>query len=86
MRMAGEGHRFLSHAFLHAAVSGEGNHVVIENRVFGGVEAGGRHFCGNGIADRVGDALAQRSGGGFNARSFSKLRVAWRLAVEHAEV
>ena len=84
--VAGEGDGFLGDAFLKAAVAVERDDVVIEDRVLGGVEAGGGAFSGERVADGIADALAERAGGGLDARGFMKLRVAGSDRVELAEI
>ena len=53
MRVTGERHGFLGHAFLHAAVPGERDDVLIENRVLRRVKPGCRHLGGHGVPDRI---------------------------------
>ena len=85
--VAGEGDGFLGHAFLQAAVAGKR-----ERR--GGRKSCARRCCSarrrilpeSAIADGVADALAERAGGGFDARGFMELRMAGRDRVELAEV
>ena len=76
--VAGEGDGFLGDAFLQAAVAVEREDVVVEDRVLGGVEAGGGAFSGERVADGIADALAERAGGGLDARRFMELRMARR--------
>jgi len=66
--VAGEGGGLAGHALLQAAVAGEADDMVIEDGVAGGVEAGHGHPGGDGVADGVGHALAERAGGRLDAR------------------
>jgi hypothetical protein len=54
--------------------------------VAGAVELGGQHLFGQRHADGVGDALAERAGGGLDAGGVAVFRVARGLAVQLAEV
>ena len=60
--------------------------VVVNDVVAVAVEGAGEHLLGQRHADRVGDALTERTGGGFHARSDADFRVARRLAVQLAEL
>ena len=83
--VASEGDGLHGDAFLHAAVAGEDDDMVIENGVVWGVELGGGHFLGNGVSDGVGDALAEGASGGFDASGFVEFGVAWGAGAEGAE-
>ena len=84
--VTGEFDRLHADAFLHAAVAGEADDVVVEDRVLGRVEPGGRHLPGHRHADGIAHALAQRTGGALDAGGDAKLRMAGGLAVELAEI
>ena len=82
----GELHRLERDAFLHAAVAGEADDVMVEDRVLRRVEARLGHLRGDGHADGVRDALAERAGGRLDAaRGVRELGVAGRLRAELAE-
>ena len=84
--VAGERDRLAGHAFLEAAVAGQRDHVVVEDRVPGGVEAGRGAAAGEGVADRVAQPLAERAGGRLHPRRLAELRVPRRGRVQLAEV
>ena len=84
--VAGEGDGFQCDAFLHATVTGEGDDMVVEDRMLGGVEAGLGHFAGEGETDGVGDTLDERASRALDAGRLMKLRVAGSLGVQLAEV
>ncbi len=83
--VSGERARFRGDAFLQTTVAGEADDVLIENLVLGRVEARRRHLRRHRDADGVGHALAERTGGAFDAGRFKKLRMARRLAVQLPE-
>ena len=62
--MAGQGDRFLADAFHQAAVAGDDIGVMIDQIV---AETGSQHAFGQRHADGIGEALAQRAGGGLDA-------------------
>ena len=71
LQMAGERDRFLADAFHQVAVGGEHisgviDEIAAEHR--GEVALGDRH------ADRIGEALAERPGGGFDAGRVTRAR------------
>ena len=84
--MAGERAGFHRHAFLKAAITCERDDMVVENAVRGCVEAGLAHFGGDGEADGIRYALAERARGGLDAGGFVKLRMAGSDAAELAEI
>ena len=84
--MAGQRSRFRSDAFHHAAVAADGIDVVVEDVESGLVVTVGKPLLGDGHADARGDALAERTGGGFDARDPVVFRMAGRLAVELAKL
>ncbi len=73
-------------AFHHAAVAHEGVGVVVDDVVTWAVELRRQGAFGDGEADGVGDTLAQRAGGGLNARGVAVLRVARGFGMELTEV
>ena len=83
---AGQRAGLVADAFHQAAVAEEDVGVVVDDRVARAVELGGQQLLGQRHADRVGDALAERAGGGLDARRDADLGVARRLAVQLAEV
>ena len=84
--VTGESDGLESDALLHAAVTGERDHVVVEDRMLGGVEAGGGHLAGERETDGVGDPLAERASGGLDTGGLVELGVAGGLRVELAEI
>jgi hypothetical protein len=83
---AGERAGLVRDAFHQAAVAEEGVGAVVDDLVAGPVELGGEQFFRHGHADGVGDALAERAGGGLDARRVAVLGVARRLRVQLAEL
>ena len=83
--MRGECARFGGNAFLQTTIAGQANRVLIENAMLGSVKTRGRHFHCDGYANRVANALPQRTGGAFHARGFKKFRMARRLAMQLTE-
>ena len=73
-------------AFLHAAVAGEADDMVVENLVARRVETRGRHLAGHRHADRVANALPERAGGGLDSGGLAEFGVARGLAVQDAEI
>ena len=65
--MPGELDRLQRDALLHAAVAGEADDVMVEDRVLLRVEARRGHLRGDRHADRVRDALPERAGGRLDA-------------------
>ena len=84
--MPGQRAGFAGHAFLQAAVPGQADNPVVENAVLGGVETRFRHLARHGQSDRVGHALAQRTGGALHAGRFAELRMTGRDAAELTEI
>ncbi|GAB1459121.1 hypothetical protein MASR2M50_08950 [Thauera sp.] len=82
---AGERAGLVRDAFHQAAVAEEDVGVVVDHLMAGAVELGGEDLFGERHADRVGDALAERAGGGLDAGGVAVLGVAGGLAVELAE-
>ena len=73
-------------ALHQAAVADEHIGQVVDDREAGAVELGGQQALGQRHADRVGEALAERAGGGLHARRDADLGMAGRLRVQLAEV
>ncbi len=82
---AGQRGDFVGDTFHHAAVAEEHVGVVVDDGVAVTVELGGEHFFGQGEAHGVGDTLAERAGGGLDARGVAVFRVARGAAVQLAE-
>ena len=82
---AGERAGFVRDAFHQAAVAQEHIGVVIDDFMPGAVELGGEDLLGQRHAHGVGDALAERAGGGLDAGGVAVFGVAGGLAVELAE-
>ena len=83
---AGKRTGFVRNAFHQAAVAEENPGAVVDDGVAGAVEVVRQHFFGQRHADGVGDALAERAGGGFDARRVAVFGVAGRLAVQLTEI
>ncbi|MCY1290549.1 hypothetical protein D9M70_396990 [compost metagenome] len=83
---AGQRADFMADAFHHAAVAQEDIRMVVDDAVAVAVELRGEGLLGDGEADRVGDALAERTGGGLDARGVAVFRVARGAAVQLAEL
>ena len=66
LQMAGERDRLLADAFHQVAVGGEHVGAMIDDVL---AELGGEMPLGDRHADRVGEALAERAGGGLDARA-----------------
>ena len=82
---AGEARGFVADAFHQAAVAEEDPGAVIDEGVAGAVELGSEQLLGERHAHGVGQALAQRAGGGLDAGRVADLGVAGGAAVELAE-
>ena len=72
---AGQRAHFMADALHQAAVAQEHIGMVVDHLEAGPVELRGQHLLGQRHADRVGQTLAQRSGGGFNAWRETVFRV-----------
>ena len=79
---AGERRGLMREAFHHAAVAHEDEGAVVDDLVIGFVEFFGEQLLGQRHADRVREALAERTGGGFDARRDAELRVTGCLRME----
>lgn len=84
--MTGKGDRFLGDTFLEAAVTSEGNDVVVEESMLGSVELGRSALARHGVTDGITDALTERASGGFDTWSLVILGMAGSDAVKLAEV
>jgi len=82
IEMTGEGSSFGSNAFHHAAVTGDGVDVVVEDFKTGFVVSVGEPFLGDSHAHAGRDTLSERASGGFHSRHPMIFRVAGRFAVE----
>ncbi len=82
---SGQGAGFVRDAFHHAAVAHEDPGAVVDDLVAGLVEFVGQQFLSHRHTDGVGDALAQRAGGRFDADGVTVFRVARGLGVHLAE-
>ena len=83
--VAGEAGGLGGDALLEVAIGAEGVGPVVDDLVAGPVELGGQPALGDGHAHRVGEALAQRAGGGLDARGHAELGVARRARAHLAE-
>ncbi|EXI65398.1 MAG: hypothetical protein AW08_03195 [Candidatus Accumulibacter adjunctus] len=72
-------------AFHQAAITDEGVGMVIDDRMSGPVEALRQQPFGEGHADRVGQTLPERSGGGFDAGRHAELGVPGCLRMQLPE-
>ncbi len=73
----------MADALHEIAVRGDHIGAVIDEIV---AVFGVQHALGHGHADRGGDALSERAGGGLDARRHEVFRVARRLGIELAEI
>ena len=78
---AGQRSGLVADAFHQAAVAHEDVGVVVDDRVAFAVELLGQQLFSQRHADRIGQALAERAGGGFDAGRHIHFRVAGGLAV-----
>src|SRR5437868_13051951 len=83
--MAGKRAGFGGNAFLQASISGQANHVLIEDPMLRRVEPRRAHFGRYRNPDSVTDPLPERAGGAFDTRGFKKLRMPRRLAMQLPE-
>ncbi len=84
--VSGESDGFLGDPFLEASVAGEGDDVVVEDGVVGGVVPSGGAFSREGVPDGVADALAEWAGCCFDAIGFGIFWVSGSDGVELTEV
>src|SRR3546814_3021731 len=73
-QVASEGRRFVGHALREVAVADDAVGAVVDHV---GTEASAQLPLRQRQADRVGDALAERTGGDLDAGSVAVLRVPW---------
>ncbi len=83
--MSGKGDGFQGYALLHAPIAGQGDHVMIENRMLRSIEVRFQHLASYRHTHGVADTLPQRTSGGLNPRRVMKLGMAGGLAVELTE-
>ena len=83
---AGERAGLVRDAFHQAAVAEEYISIVIDDVMAVAVELTGQRLLGDRHAHGIGDALAQRTGGGLNARGIAVLRMTRGLGMQLAEV
>ncbi|MCY1235440.1 hypothetical protein D9M72_480560 [compost metagenome] len=86
LQRAGQRAGLVRNAFHQAAIAQENVGVVVDDIETGAVEFFAQQAFGQRHADRVGDALAERAGGGLHARGDAEFRVAGGLAVQLAEI
>ena len=84
--MSGECRRLGRDPFLQATVARETDDAVIKDGVSRGIELRRSHPGGEGHANGIAHALAERPARGLDAGCFAELRVTRRAAVELAEV
>src|SRR5262249_54348332 len=85
LQMAGQRGSFAGDALHHAAVAGDGVHVVVEHVEAGPVEVRRLPAAGDRHAHAGGHARAERTSGRFDPRGPAVLRVAGALTVELPE-
>ena len=83
---AGQRADFVADAFHHAAVAEEHVGVVVDDAVAFAVELRRQDLLGDGEAHGIGQALAERAGGGLDARGVAVLRVTRGAAAHLAEL
>ncbi len=83
---AGQRRRFMRNAFHHATVAEQHIGPVIDDVEAGPVELGCQQFLRQRHADRIGETLSERSGGGLDARCDAVLGMTRRAAPHLAEV
>ena len=86
LERAGQRAGFVADAFHQAAVAQEDIGVMVDDVKARAIEFLTQQTFSQGHADGVGDALAERAGGGFHARGDAVFRVAGGLAVQLAEI
>ena len=83
---AGQRAGLVADAFHQATVAQENIGEVVHDGVAGLVEFSGQQFLSQRHADRVGNALPERAGGGFHTWGHAHFRVTCGLAVQLAKV
>ena len=86
LERAREGCGFGSDAFHHVAVGADGEGAVVDDFVSGPVVSVGEDLFGECETDGVAEALAEWTGGSFDAGSEAEFRVTGRLAFPLSEV
>src|SRR5258706_6201555 len=84
--MTGEGRSFAGYTFHHVAIAAHGVDVEVEKLEAGAIVIRAQPFAGDGHAHAVSAALAERSGGGFDAGGFFRFRLGRTFAFEPAEM
>ncbi len=82
---AGERSRLVADALHQAAVADDHKRAMIDDGMAGPVELRGKRLFGDRHADRVGEALAERPGGGLDAEGDAEFRMPRRLGMKLAE-
>ena len=82
LEMAGERRRFAANPFHHVAVAAQRINIEVEKLKAWPVEITGEPLRCDRHADAVGDALAERSRGGFDSRGQTEFRMTGGFAVE----
>jgi hypothetical protein len=77
---------FMRNPFHQAAVAEEDIRPVVDDLVFRAVELGSHHLFGNRHTDRVGEALAERASGGFDAGGVTDFGVTGSLRAKLTEI
>src|SRR5579864_7512676 len=80
-----EGSAFAADAFHQVAIAADGVDVEIEELEARLVEIGGQPFCSNSHSDAVGNSLAERAGGGFDAGGDVRFGMTGSAAAELAK-
>ena len=83
---AGQRAGLMRDAFHETAVAEEDIGEVVDDVVAGLVELRGQRLLRQGHADGIGDALAERAGGGFHARGVAVFRMPGGLGVKLTEL
>src|SRR5258708_3674118 len=83
--MTGEGRSFAGYTFHHVAIAAHGVDVEVEKLEAGAIVIRAQPFAGDGHAHAVSAALAERSGGGFDAGGYVRFRMARSFAVDLAK-
>ncbi len=86
LQMASERGRFTGDAFHQVAIAADRVNTKIEKIEPRLVVSGAEPFGGDGHADAVGDTLAKRAGGGFDAGGDVRFRMSGSAAIELAEI
>ena len=84
--VTGERCGFRRDTFHHVAVAADGVGPVVDNLMTGLIEMRGEPAFGDGHADGIGETLAERAGGGFDAGCVTVFRMTGRFAVPLPEI